>query len=239
MLTNKLKREILDYVEDIITKDADGLYINENAVDGDIDPDDDCIFSSLGKNISIPFEDLHYHCGATKLVIDYGNYVIKIPFTGFYNWNFDDEEVIPTLAGYWDTKNPCEMEIDIYNEATDRLREILLPTIWVGNINNVPIYVQRKIDGSYTNYRYNYKLSNGNERLGRKVKILSYGGYSAIDSIGIYGLISRFGIEFTKFLLEEIDESISDLHTGNYGYLNDNLVIFDYAGYNIFNWTYI
>lgn len=238
MLTNKFKREILDYVTDIIGTNATGLYINAEAIEGTLDPDDDCIFSNVAENFAIAYDDLPYFCGASKFVIEYGNYVIKIPFTGFYNWE-TEEEVKPILAGYWNEKNPCEMEIDIYNNATDELKEILLPTIWVGNINNlVPIYIQRKIDVKYNGYLSNHRISNNNERLGNKVRKLNY-DFSAIGTTGVYGLICKFGINLTRFLLNEIDESISDLHTGNYGYIEDNLVIFDYAGYDIFNWTYI
>ena len=245
MLTERFKKEILTYVEDILGSDAKGLFIYKDAIEGNCDPLDDTIYTNIDTLDSLYYDDITCYCGASKFVIEYRGYVIKIPFTGYWDYDeYDDNSVY--LCGYWTEQNPCETEIELYEEASEKLKKILLPTIWIGNLNNcVPIYVQKKIDYDYEAYcafntRFKVALDNTSVpmKIIKKIRKIGFGRFSGIREYAIYNIIERFGIGAAARLLKELGD-FNDLHSGNYGFINDDLVIFDYAGYDRFSWSNI
>lgn len=238
MITERIKNEILDYIENLVGADATGLFISSAAVDGDCDPHDDFIFTNIDTGSVLDLDACDFNCGASKFVINYNNYVIKIPFTGYYCRDFESDAVY--LGGYWEATNPCAEEELIYENASNEMKELLLPNIFIGNVNNCfPVYIQETISHSFSDRDYtkdkikeetiDYQIL---KRLEKELFTYSY----RVNLIFLVPFVAKFGIKKTKEAMIDINE-LDDLHSDNYGYLsNGRPVIFDYAGYDRSSW---
>lgn len=238
MITERIKNEILDYIENLVGADAKGLFISYEAVEGDCDPCDDYIYTNVDTGSIFDFDDCDCHCGASKFVIRYKNYVIKIPFTGYYCRDHESDTIY--LGGYWEAINPCAEEERIYEEASDEMKEILLPNIFIGNVNDCfPVYIQEAISCSF--YDRPDKENEENEKtiaykILRHIRRKTFHCNYRINITFLVPLVFKFGIEKIKEVMTDINE-IEDLHSNNYGYSADGKpVIFDYAGYDRFSW---
>ena len=189
-----------------------------------------------------------YH-GVSKcvIVIPESEYVIKIPFNGYWEtdeyWDEEDEEwyksdseeFIPFCGANYDINcedasdwDYCENELIKYENAVDAgMEEFFAKITFYDYVNNYPIYLQEKVkEYSWNNYVYSEeaeKTYNSNKelqfRLPRQWAILA---------------IDWYGEERYKEFLQYIkDNDINDLHSGNVGFAaNGRPVILDYAGWN-------
>lgn len=238
MITERIKKEILNYIENLVGADAKGLFISYKAVNGDGEPCDDYIYTNVDTESIFDFDGCDYYYGASKFVIRYKNYVIKIPFTGYYCRDYRNGTIY--LGGYWEAINPCAEEERIYEEASDEMKEILLPNIFIGNVNSCfPVYIQEAI--SYSFYDRPYREIEENEKtiaykILRQIRRKAFRYDYRMNITFLVPLVFKFGIEKIKEIMTDINE-IEDLHDNNYGYSADGKpVIFDYAGYDKFSW---
>lgn len=248
------KDEIIQYVREVFGQGyIEGAFISIDAVEGDIGPEDDEIMTGFSPdsylvNFGDEEEDFRVFMGMTKLVIVPKNsdYVIKIPFTGYYEWDDaeeEDEDGISywedrtnfRIAGYLQGSNVCDVEMEKYEWASGTLQEILLPNEFIGKVDGLDVYVQEKYkmcfadsicacEGSY------FKTLNPAKR--QIIRKLFDENHEYIGAAFIGSLIEQFGIGTTQKVLAELLD-YDDLHPGNYGYTRDGrCVVFDYAGYS-------
>lgn len=223
-----------------------GLFISNDAVTGDLSVEDADIITNFSPLTFLQsyhgYNNYDVYMGMTKLVIrpKKANYVIKIPFTGYYNYNYNEynndfEEFY--LGHEREHSNCCDQEMALYEDATEQLRNILLPIEFVGMIDGLKIYIQEKYKTDFDGYEFNMesdaeekKSTSAQKKICSKI---SEETKTALSDIFVGLLIQEYGIKNTIDMLEEIEDlEIYDLHSGNYGFGRDNrCVIFDYAGY--------
>ena len=180
--------------------------------------------------------------GATKLVIipPHEDYVIKIPFTGLYKGEQDEDgdyfecQKVKDL----DVKNVCDQEIDMYKNFTSDLQNVVLPIVFVGMLDNLPIYIQEKIDTTYeespdyASERDYYKDNKFPAWYHIALHIMEDLDYFKFHVVFLMKMLRQVGINTTREIVEEVIDEIPDIHASNYGYTkNGKCVIFDIAGY--------
>lgn len=188
-------------------------------------------------------EDFYCEAGATKFVIIPENldYVIKIPFNGQYDWDWnDDYTFVPFEQGGKDGYDYLDLELGILEDWKEKeltrddilITQFLLPVEKVSMINGFSIYIQKKAI-SYTDlYEDGKKVPVSKEIQEKVTEISKREGF--FPSLPIDWLASCYNelkdeIKMMKFL-RSIDY-ISDLHRGNIGYCGNTPVVIDYAGY--------
>ena len=179
----------------------------------------------------------YFNTGASKLVLFpfEADYVIKIPFTGSYDLEYEDFYGAEEPDGW----NYCRVEQQIYEAAKEHhFEELFLPLERIDEIEDYPVYIQpiavpyteEKDSGKYCS-KESYdkiKIERGkNQEIGR------YNVYCfPIDWIAsvmdfFEGSIERLN-EFFKFL----DTWCSDLHHANIGYCKGKPCLIDYGGFD-------
>lgn len=187
------------------------------------------------------FSSWDIRMGASKYVIllpNY-NYVIKIPFNGSGETDYDDETDEEqfefekfdgaALSNGWDY---CAVEATIYEYAElEGVEKYFARTVlWKRSKFNYPLYLQERV-----NVYNDEEISENSREIAE-----TYAGYSnAFGTCSLYDeewighFLDWYGEEEYKKLANFlINEDINDLHYGNLGYRNDGApVIFDYSGY--------
>lgn len=179
--------------------------------------------------------DLEYFNGASKAVLvpKETNYVIKIPFTGYFEDDWEKEEyVFSSFEGaeddenYWDY---CLKEIHIYEKAeTAKVERVFLKTTYEGTINDFPIYSQPKVsnfveDGDVTCSKE--EIESTREKVKKK-------NFNIFSPTWLFHAFNYYGEDYIFRLLSFIkEEDICDLHAGNLGWVGEQPVIVDYAGF--------
>lgn len=195
---------------------------------------DKLYLEEIKKRIDIPrrFEYNGYHIsiktGCSKLTIIFEEdekWVYKIPVSGEYYSEIGYYEKYP---------NNIKCEEAIYESSSLEMQEILLPNELFFIYNNIPIYVQKKINkiaGENPNYITEYIKSSTIKEL-ETIESL-YEEYSQMALIRVpknffKTLFLKF--DFNKDLLNELS-TLEDLHPFNIGYCEQEPVIFDYGGF--------
>lgn len=180
--------------------------------------------------------------GMSKMVINSPklDFVIKIPFNGYYSQTYyeneDNDELewcdfyeAPT-ADCWDY---CYAEYEKYRELKKRnLDSFVAATLFYKEMNGFRIFLQEKINLAHDK---NITSSIKSRRIAKKWKEKEY--YS-MNLDWIAKCIDCYGEKKTKKFLdyciyEDID-ILSDTHSGNYGYRNDaaaSPALLDFSGF--------
>lgn len=169
--------------------------------------------------------------GASKVVLipDNTSYVIKIPFYGISGY---DEEVCPYMGAVSpliETEEPndyCALESAIYLEAMDwGLENFFVPTVYVGDVFGVPIYVQTRIK----NIRHMTDKEN-------TFKYASIKGSEEFDSDVGAQLVEFYSLEEVETLLRFLKSyrinDVDNFRNGGYDPSYKRHVFWDYAGFN-------
>lgn len=189
--------------------------------------------------------DFFYDSGATKGVIipKDQNYVIKIPFHGSFEEEYDENdewtEIFYPFCGAnsylscqdWDY---CLKEVEIYEKAIEAgVEEAFAQTLFYDEIKNYPIYTQEKITNTYNEkYHWNRKPEEDQEKTLKTAELAKTIGIKNFNFTWLSDVMDYFGENFVIKLLKFIQqEEIHDLHGDNLGYIYDRPVILDYAGY--------
>lgn len=237
--------KILDIV---LGDEATGIYINSDSVPDDNIVIDYPIYTNLSTRTTIDYwedyEDFKFDCGATKLIIIPKNkdYVIKIPFTGLYTFETDDnveDNEKDIISVNYNQMDICEREIDIYKKASGLLKKIIAPNIYVGTYKNIPIYIQKKIKknfvDSYFGHLYEDDYFSRYSSFNRKkiIEKISEDSDYYLNRVYVDLIMKTYGIKNTLNMLKEMNTCIEDLHEFNYGFdFNGNCVLFDIGGYS-------
>ena len=208
----------------------------------------DCIFDGILTEYDYEDKILYYlpddfdydvEYGATKLVLmpSNENFVIKIPFTGYYTEEFDGKEgkfkeIYYTFNGAdngsWDY---CKCECERYLTAKqENLEKYFAKTTYLDSINDHPIYIQEKAV-IYVNSSKK-EISLKEEETTRKK--CSKQGTCCFNVHWLNDLLKYCGDkEFEDFLFFiKINGFNDDLHSTNIGYIGNKPVLVDYSGFN-------
>lgn len=201
----------------------------------------DEFFASMGNDFCNFY---NYANGATKLALipvnNEDNYVIKIPYTGTYNYEsgyYSNYIYHNHKEDYWEycaadnEERPwdyCGGEVKRYNIAAKRgFSECFAKIELLGYINNYPIYIQEKCM-TFSSCR-NKHLHSKEEKL----KTSTYCNYYNINKDWLTDFRLYYGekklLQFINFISElEWDD---DLRSENIGYIKDRPVLIDYSGF--------
>lgn len=199
------------------------------------------------EDVLIPIADFlpnfDYAHGATKLVIipDKTDYVIKIPYTGFFEiedgWEdtdgeyYEENEEYTPYEGAGDEGYPwdyCWNEVRRYEIAEEEgLEKYFAKTEFVGMVRGYPIYVQEKC----TTYR-NKKNYHSKEEQDTTSKVC--GNWKDVNLNWLTDFRLYYGdkelLRFANFIRNNYYDD--DLRDENIGYINDRPVLIDYSGFN-------
>lgn len=194
---------------------------------------------------NITLKNFDYSTGATKCVIipEDTDYVIKIPFNAITSsCGYCDEEDsfnccrshCPMVHFEWgggsDNDDYCALEEDLYEEIKEKYIQFLdffLPTIKICEINNYPIYIQKKAeileDKTYPVSEISKKkVMSCNYTVSAPIEWLAKCLEDMNNNLDMYN-------DFL-FMLKDLGMA-GDLHRGNVGYYNGHAVLIDYAGF--------
>lgn len=226
---NLIAEEVLKLI-DSIPFNEEG-YFTEEQVDFLID--------------NIEIEDFNYETGATKCVIIPYNtdYVIKIPFNAIVAscQSCDEEDKYSCHRTYcpfnhfeWgggkEKDDYCALEVDLYAEIKEKynkFKDFFLPTIKICEIDNYPIYIQKKAEIlEEKTYPVSENSKNTVRTCGRSVS-------APIEWLAKCLEDMNNNLEmYNDFLFMLLDLGMAgDLHRGNVGYYNGHAVLIDYAGF--------
>jgi hypothetical protein len=161
--------------------------------------------------------------GLTKFVFNLDNndnFVVKIPFAGTYYWADKEYENYGT--------NHCEEELNVYEYLKDsEIGSLLVPTVFIGKVNGLELYAQPKVEV------FNYDKHSPSDKSYNTAEDLGWHECTADDDDVVASFVEYFGVDEAERILDYLDEEgIRDIHSGNFGYLNGALVLFDYCGYH-------
>lgn len=185
-----------------------------------------------------------YDTGATKLVIipKDRDYVIKIPFTGYYSDPFleieECEKYFEFTGSTGDIYNDyCSAELNVYQKAISQsLDFIFVPITYINTIKGLSIYIQPKVD-MYEQIDIN--LYSPSKKSIDKVILYrqSFIFNNPLNMAPISWVASLLDCvqtleEYNKIQNFLSDVGIHDLHSGNVGYYQNKPVIIDYGSFH-------
>lgn len=237
---NYTKEEVLNLVKKVLPSDLTGLYIGYNNYEYD-EPEE--IISNLKTHSYIEsINGVDVFNGITKVVLVPSNkdYVIKMNVSGVYCKNEDEDEYADLIL----IKERCnnidilEMENELYEKSSERVRKILLPNIYIGTYLGIKIYIQEKIESTYYElYACGFGSPTISAESKEKIRKITGGR----PSRGVFGeaflerLFEQYDFETVKSMIKEIweNEIGMDMHSKNYGFMrNGRCVVFDFGGYD-------
>ncbi len=104
------KSEVMKIVESMIGKDAEGILIDEEAIDSDEEVSCFPIYTNIAQNFILESTDeVEVRCGMSKVVLipKHKDYVIKMPFTAIFGLR-----VVDTITGEYRPINRLECNCD-------------------------------------------------------------------------------------------------------------------------------
>ena len=169
----------------------------------------------------------NYDFGATKLVIMPRNkdYVIKIPFQGYY------EDCFCNFIGAnseleWDY---CNVEVERYeNIYSTPFKDCFAETIFIGYVNNYPIYLQEKCTPFNNSYNKTKEKRELMDSFLHKINC-----WYDLNSDWCIDLLKYYGPKKFKEFLTLIKKLKwdDDLTYDNVGYKNGHPIIIDFSGF--------
>lgn len=241
------KSEVMDFVKRALGKNADGVYLSQRELnDGWEDSlysDEDCSYA-----VNEWGADYESSRGISRFVIipNDKNYVIKLPITGIYeevfsnedeNENEDEEEEYKTRViakANEECDDPSADEISIYKFASKLEKQILLQTIYVGDYNGIPVYVQQKITETLGHSDHdNDDISEDSRKIIRDtIRKATNGEWCSTPcpEMFVLDIINFYGIKKAQAMLKFL-YTLDDLHSNNVGYIANRPVVVDYGGF--------
>ena len=217
-------KQMKEYIQNLF---KDCSFFEDTSLTGDYFYED--IFSCLKDK-----DDLEYFSGASKAVLvpKETDYVIKMPFTGY----FSDEEWENNFVNFEGTKNEennwdyCLKETHIYQKAENaKVEKVFLKTTYEGTINNFPIYSQPKV----SNFVEDGYVTCSKEEIESTREKVKKKNFNIFSPTWLFHAFNYYGEDYIFRLLSFIkEEEICDLHSGNLGWIGEQPVIVDYAGFD-------
>lgn len=205
------------YISDKCTELADLITSLEQTVV-------DCSQIESGEFEGVKFDGFF---GCTKAVFLFEDWdvVIKIPFNG--NYCFDPDTGIPVFQ---DIPNHIVIENQIYEDASDEMKEILLKNEYLFNYNDLEIYAQVAIEETEREKIHSALTQELLDKVQAARDSRPFGYDCPCDDF-----LAEVMLQHPDTYEDIFDElcNMKDMHNDNYGYLaNGMAVIHDYAGYS-------
>lgn len=158
---------------------------------------------------------IHISCGATKCVIEGNGWVYKMPFTdGCYNY--------------------CEKEVEIYEKAIEAsVEEFFAPCYFLKKIDNFEVYIMKYAEVDYDSLMEDLyaRLSGEGMSENEAENTAQWADENAEFVEYLFPYYAEDNDTFENLLCFLSEEDINDLHSGNMGYINGNVVLIDYSGF--------
>ena len=204
---------------------------------------------------STPCPPINLKAGATKLVLFYDEFpelVVKLPLCGGYHSRYWDDDFDPDEddewetydyngAGYTDHENDyCYTEMKMYEAAKeDKLEDFFAPTVYLCNINDIPVYVSELVKCTYEEFFYDAYYEEDAESVvySEKSKDMAF-QIKKTHNAFTTDILAYFIEQYQKERVEQLILFLEghgiddDLHTGNIGFDENNYIrIIDYSSY--------
>lgn len=143
-----------------------------------------------------------------------------------------------------DSLSPFEEEDYLYNSADDDIKTFILPNIYIGDLNGVPVYIQQKAETldfigrrpvskeEKISLNFNRVMINSS-----KDKVDEW--YCPVNDEFACDLIKFYGEELATKMIAFLRER-NDMHSANVGYIEKKPVLIDYGGFtktdDYFDW---
>ena len=205
--------------------------------------DNESFLTSMGPDFCNQYS---YEYGASKFVLipfdDNEKYVIKIPYTGSYNfesgyysssssqhYHSGTNEYCDYYGSDYDERpwDYCAGEVQRYKKAEKYgLAECFAKTEFLGYVNDYPIYIQEKC--TVSSY---YKNSHSVEEQEKTSKCC--GTYKNINNDWLTDFRIYYGEEILLKFINFIHDNDwdDDLRKDNIGYIENRPVLIDYSGF--------
>lgn len=234
-----IKDEILQEVKELVGEDFEGVYVDIANIEKQDYNYRVFLDAALTRTLSLG-KNYRLGGGASKIVIvpKRADYVIKIPITGTYITKQDENgNEVRELEGHVDLTefDHLEREQSIYQILNSGSKKVFLPNITVGEINDIPIYIQEKVEktfGQINNPAEKFESSmNSAKKIVNQTSYGSQDGIDALDDAFIAAIVEYYGEDVARQVIVDAGD-IGDLHEDNYGFTVDGRpVIFDYADF--------
>lgn len=217
MLENK---EIIKIIDALCSCNLSQIEVTEYNWDYIVD---DFIYA-YGKNVSNNY-------GATKgvLIFDDLDFVIKIPFSGYY---IDNDYIGFTGSEFgW---NYCEDEIKYFNLAKEQnVEQFFVQTSYLTSIDGYPIYIQNYIPEIGLRCS-DYAIKTSEESKTKVRSICEEKNLTLPMNVQWLGrALEYYGEEaLVKLLIFIKNLHLDDFHSDNIGFIGKRPIILDYAGFN-------
>lgn len=202
-------------------------------------------FNELEESILQVDPKAEFRFGMSKYVItapSLDNVVIKIPFSGTYDYYYDDDiddvdyvddNGMPYGFNFFQRKDYCKVEYEKYLELWYRnLDCFVAKTQLYTTINGINIFLQEKV----VPYEDNWHSRKPSAHSAKTADSWIQEELLALDSNWLANCIDLYGESKTKRFIDYCNyqdpDIISDLHSGNIGYRTNNTpVILDFSGF--------
>ena len=258
-VTANLVKDVFNFVERLLGAHAEGLYISEDVAYSDDNIESIPICTNFNEQSYFIMEeegdkDFSLAAGITKLVIIPTNrsYVIKIPFSGLYrltDLHYKDNEEIDYVASTFTqlsnvADDICYEENEVCDNFTEDTCSIIAKNIYITNLNNIPIYIQEKIDHTVSVEAYKSSDIKCQElgAMTTEIKIAQHLYFFKDCTVFpihyLYLLLKKYGIYRTMNICYEVEDNINDLHRNNYGLSREGMpILIDIGGYDSGRWS--
>lgn len=194
-------------------------------------------YDVINNHLPVP---AHYNYGVSKLafILEAYNWVVKIPFNGYYSASWDeekntyseDEEEFFSFQYAMNDWDYCNTELEKYKKAIEKgLSCFFAETKYLcKGKNDHPIYIQEKVIPINED---TLKRTPSKKSLKFAKKQYYFNNEWLATAVDFYGMDKV--VEFLDYI-NNIDPEISqDLHYGNYGYrLDGSPCLLDFSGWN-------
>lgn len=232
------------FVEEIGCLDKPfGLCLNESEIESPI------YFEYLQDKILEIDEGTECHYGMSKFVISapsLGDIVIKIPFSGTYDYydgvenDLKPKDISTIRNNYYYLYSPfyckdyCRVEYNKYKALWRKdLDCFVAKTQYYTTLpNDIPIFIQEKVIPNYDDWHARKPSARSKDLAKRWI----YEDVLALESTWLASCIDFYGEYKTKRFIDYCNKDdtdiLADAHSGNLGYRKDNTpVILDYSNF--------
>ena len=180
---------------------------------------EDVLDSDSGHGVLIRIKDgyVRVEYGASKVVFmtsKIDNWVFKVPYKDYES-------------------NYCQMEVEIYENAErEGVEEFFAPCYFLENFDGAAIYVMARAEVSFDRlYSDLYERFSSEGRAENEIEDMLIDIEDSDEYVDwLFPYYSDYD-SFEKFVEFLRNSNINDLHSGNIGYIGDNVVLIDYSGY--------
>ena len=149
---------------------------------------------------------------------------------------YEQREDYELIAHYTsECLSPFEDENNMYKNADDDMKKIMLPNIFIGEFNGIPVYIQKKAISLNHSDKFRHlsraEKDSVSKVISSSLKEKDYGyNYCPVAFCFFSDVIEFYGEKMAEKIARFLDKA-DDLHDGNIGYVGEQPILIDYGGY--------